>query len=93
MKQAEEVMLEEQEAAPRSLPLKRVHLGIFVFYLLAMLLNGNALLDDAKLLKYGRWRDICVAIARPMAYLSSVTRLSYPREYLEKWTTHEDHLL
>ena len=53
------------------------------FYGLAMLLNGEALLRDVQLMRYGQPRDVGVAIFTPVAWASRVTGAGALRAWLE----------
>ncbi len=62
----------------------RVTRALILFYVIAALLNGEHLHEQAKLMPYGAWRDACVAITRPLAYTVRHVRLSQPRLWLEQ---------
>ena len=64
--------------------IRKTMLAVLYFYVLAGLLNGEANLHEAELLRYGTKRDVCVAILKPAAWLSRVTYLSTWRTWLEK---------
>ena len=74
---------------------REVTRALLVFYVVAALLNGEHLLRQAELMRYDQWyRDVCVALARPIAYISRVTRASQLRRNVERiWTLGEteDH--
>lgn len=54
--------------------------GVLVFYIALVLLNGEGLLDRASKLEYGTWqRAVSVALAEPLAWVSRTTRLSEVR--------------
>ena len=62
----------------------RTTVALLAFYLLALLFNGEALYREAERLPYGEHRDFCVALAKPLATISQITRLGWPRAWLEK---------
>lgn len=74
----------ERAAANCGVPPRQAHRALAVFYVLMLLLNGSALLREAELLPYGRGRDVCVALARPLAAVSGATRLDRPRGWIER---------
>ena len=81
---------EQREAAGCGLPRPRVHVIVAVFYVVATLLNGEALLREAELMKYGRVHDLCVALARPVAAITRTLYLGRPRAWLERWFHADD---
>lgn len=80
----------EREAAGCGHPRARVHATLAIFYVVATLLNGEALLREAELMKYGRTRDVCVALARPVATVTRTLYLGRPRAALERWFNSDD---
>jgi len=60
--------------------------AVLVFYVAMLLINGSHLHQQAKLMPYGKARDLCVAISAPVAYISAWTGLSKPREWIESLT-------
>ena len=74
----------EREVAGCGLSSGRVHIIIAVFYAVATLLNGESLLREAELMKYGRMHDLCVALARPVAAVTRTLHLGRPRAWLEQ---------
>lgn len=48
----------------------RAMMALAVFYVVALLMNGEALLRNAKLMPYGRYRDTMVVLVQPFAWLS-----------------------
>lgn len=74
----------ERAAAQCGVPPRQSHQALAIFYGLLLLLNGSALLREAELMPYGRGRDICVALARPLAAVSELTRLDRPRGWIER---------
>lgn len=75
----------EREAAGCGVPRARVHVALAIFYVVATLLSGEALLREAELMKYGRTRDVCVALARPVAAVTRALHMGRPRAALERW--------
>lgn len=63
--------------------------AVAVFYVVAALLNGEHLLRQAELMAYGPARDTCVALARPIAYVSRVSGASQlrfgVRHFVTRW--------
>ena len=64
--------------------IRKTMLAVVCFYVFAGVLNGEANLHEAELLRYGTKRDVCVALLKPAAWLSRVTYLSTLRNWLEK---------
>ncbi|MCX6997541.1 MAG: hypothetical protein NTV49_10755 [Kiritimatiellaeota bacterium] len=62
----------------------RTAAAVLCFYVFAGLLNGEALRHDVELMPYGGRRDVCVALVKPMAWLSRVTYLGSFRSWIEK---------
>ena len=58
--------------------------ALFSFYIFAGLLNGVALQRDIELMPYGKKRDICVILIKPVAWLSQQTHLGDARTWLEQ---------
>ena len=80
----------EREAAGCGLPCRQVHVIVAVFFVAATLLNGESLLREAELMKYGRMHDLCVALARPVAAVTRALHLGRPRAWVEQWVTPGD---
>lgn len=60
------------------------HAAIVVFYVVGGLLNGGNLLRAAEGMEYGsRSRELCIALARPVAAMARATRLDRPRPWIE----------
>lgn len=68
----------------RGTPLKKVHAALAIFYLAALLLNAGSLYENAKLMRYGRLRDVCVGLIKPIAEAPLISWFSIPREKLEE---------
>lgn len=81
----------ERAKAQAGVSVTRVHAALALFYLLALLLNGDGLLREAELMTFGKTRDICVAISQPLAYVSRVTHLGDLRTVLEKTFFGDDY--
>ena len=73
-----------REKAGCGRPPKQIHVVLLLFYVVVGLLNGEALLREAELLRYGRGRDFCVALARPLAAASRALGLNRPRAAIER---------
>lgn len=69
----------------RGWPRAKAHVAVAAFYLVVALLNGADVLRQAERLPFGRYREVCVALARPLAAVSRATRLDRPRAALERW--------
>lgn len=82
MKEMSDVGVERRERGCGQ-SIRRAVLTVFCFYIFAGLFNGAGILRDAEALEYGRQRDVCVALARPLARLSEVSGLGWLREHLE----------
>jgi|GEM_PF-5999309 hypothetical protein len=63
---------------------RRAHAAVLGFYLAAALFNGEALLREAHLLRYGPLRDSAIAAARPLAAAARMTRLGRLRAWAER---------
>lgn len=68
----------------RGTPLKQVHHAIAIFFILALLLNARGLYENAKLMRYGRLRQVCITLIEPIADTPGISWLSLPREKLEE---------
>ena len=44
--------------------------AVTVFYVVALCLNGEALLRNAELMRYGMFRDVMVVLAQPFASIA-----------------------
>lgn len=63
---------------------KRTAVALFCFYIFAGLFNGVALQKDIELMPYGTKRDVCLALIRPIAWLSQQTHAADLRTGLER---------
>jgi|GEM_PF-2817045 hypothetical protein len=72
-----------REHAHVGVPPQHVTRALLIFYAAALLFNATSLHEQARLMPYGPWRDVCVAISKPFAYVSTWTGLSKPREWIE----------
>ena len=88
-KDSMEVGLRRAEAGEGSAP-GRVLRAVLVFYAAATLLNGEALLREAELMRYGRMQELCVTLARPLASVNLATRQPEARAALEQTFYGED---
>ena len=50
--------------------LRKTAVAILVFYILALCMNGEALLRNAELMPYGRFRDTMVVLVQPFAWIA-----------------------
>jgi len=64
-------------------PLQRVIIAFVAFYLIAALLNADGILKNSELMKYGRKRDFCLALAQPLANISHKLRFNQPRKWIK----------
>ncbi|MBI2438797.1 MAG: hypothetical protein HYV36_08315 [Lentisphaerae bacterium] len=64
--------------------LPKAVIGVAVFYVMAGLLNGENILQQARLMEYGRARTVCVALAKPLAALSKATGFNQPGIWLQR---------
>ena len=64
--------------------IRRTAIALFSFYVFAGLLNGAALRRDLELLPYGTKRDVCLALIRPVAWLSQQTGACQARAWLDR---------
>jgi len=85
MKYAHEDIGDERARTHLGVAPGRVTKAVLVFFLMGTLLNGEHLLEQAQLMPYGSWRDICIAVVRPVAIASKATCASAPRHWLEEW--------
>ena len=63
--------------------IRRTALAVLSFYLFSGLFNGEGILRDAETISFGRQHDVCVALARPLAFISSHSGMGWLREHLE----------
>jgi len=69
--------------------IRKTMLAVVCFYVFAGVLNGEANLHEAELMRYGLKRDVCVPLLKPAAWLSRVTYMGTLRKWLEK-SVHKD---
>lgn len=74
----------ERHAAGCGQSVRRTAVAVFSFYVFAGLLNGVALQKDIALMPYGTKRDVCLALIRPVAWLSQHSRAAELRAGLER---------
>jgi len=67
----------------RGTPLKKAHWAVAVFFAVALLLNAGGLQRNAELMRYGKLRDFCLSIIKPIAEAPVISWFSIPREKLE----------
>ncbi len=58
--------------------------AVFLFYLVAALLNADALERGASRMPYGRGRDVCLRVTAPLARVGHVLRLTALRRAVER---------
>ncbi len=73
----------DESISRRGTSLKKTHYTIAVFYVLALLLNSRSLHENAKLMRFGRMRDACISLIKPIAETTPTRWLAIPREKLE----------
>ncbi|MBP7829252.1 MAG: hypothetical protein KA248_04970 [Kiritimatiellae bacterium] len=74
---------ERRTQAGCGVPPSSVKGAVVVFFVAALLLNGHHIYSEATRRPYGFWWDVWVQASKPLDYLSSVTRLSAPRIWIE----------
>lgn len=70
--------------AGRGAGLSKTALGVAVFYLLCIVLNGDALYRNAEQMPYGRVRTISMRLTQPLRFVSKTTGLCRIRDWIEK---------
>jgi hypothetical protein len=70
--------------AGRGGSLSKTALGVAVFYLISLLLNGDALYRNAEQMPYGHVRDISLRLTQPLRFVSRTTGLYRIREWIEQ---------
>ena len=63
--------------------LARTLAAVVVFYLAAVLLNGDALHKNAEQLPFGRVRQASLQLTAPLRWISRASRLYLVREWIE----------
>ena len=51
--------------------IRETTIAIVAFYVLALCMNGEALMRNAELMRYGAFRDVMVTVTRPFAAIAS----------------------
>ena len=64
-------------------PVWQASFCVGVFFVLMLLLNGSAMLKSSQQLEFGPVRDFLVAVIRPIAQISHVSRLDRIRSESE----------
>ena len=64
--------------------MRRTVIALFSFYVFAGLFNGVALQRDIELMPFGTKRDVCLALIKPVAWLSQRTHCGAARTWLEQ---------
>ena len=72
------------ETAARGIAAGKVLLGGLLGLAVAVLLNAQALLDDARQKPFGRSRDVSVAVWEPIEGVSSALGLTSPRQWADE---------
>lgn len=80
----------ERHTAGCGQSVRRTAIAVFSFYVFAGLLNGVALQKDIELMPYGTKRDVCLALIRPVAWLSQRTHVADLRAGLEQFIHKEE---
>jgi hypothetical protein len=75
---------DSREEAGKGLPLRSVRVGLTVFFVVALALNGSYLLQNAKLMRYGPARDFWLTLATPVGHVCEKFGLDHPRAWLQK---------
>ncbi|MBU1695192.1 MAG: hypothetical protein KJ726_05260 [Verrucomicrobia bacterium] len=57
--------------------------AVVAFFAVALLLNGHHIHEEATRRAYGFWWTAWVTATRPLNWISTVTRLSAPRTWIE----------
>lgn len=71
-------------SAPVSgVPVRDACFCVALFFALMLCFNGDAMVQSARLLEYGRVRDFWVAVLRPVGEFSRGTRLGCVRQILQ----------
>lgn len=76
---------ERRQKEGRGCARRITHITVALFFCLAAPLNGPALLREAELLPYGRYHDVCVSAAKPLAAAAEWLRLDRPRAGIERF--------
>ena len=71
-------------------PVRRVHRGMAIFAVIALLLNADAIHRGADRMAYGRARNAALMLSGPLANLARTLRLHLPRQWIEKIVHGED---
>ncbi len=74
---------ERRAKAGQGLPLARVCAGVVAFYLLAILLNGDAVYQNAEKLPFGPGREASLRLALPLKWISRTSGFYKVREWIE----------
>lgn len=74
----------EPKSAPVGVSVRRVWVGLLVFYAVALALNGVCLLHNNERLPYGPVRSFWVATSTPVAKVCEALGLDRPRAFLER---------
>ena len=63
--------------------IRRTIVAVLCFYVFAGLFNGAGILRDAEALPFGTRHEVCVALAKPLAFISEYSGMGWLREHLE----------
>jgi hypothetical protein len=72
-----------EPARGSGVPVRDACFCVALFFALVLCFNGDAMVQSARLLEYGRVRDFWVAVLRPVGAISRGTRLSCVRQTLQ----------
>jgi hypothetical protein len=75
---------ERRSKAGRGISLSRVCIGLAVFYLVAILLDGDALYRNAEQMPFGPSRTVSLRLSQPLKWISRATGLFRFREWIEQ---------
>jgi hypothetical protein len=84
--------IEESRAeAGAGCDLRRVACGVACFAVLSGLLNASALQRSAAMMEFGRERDVCMMVMRPVAAASALLRADQLRSWIETISLTKGH--
>ena len=76
---------ERRADAQAGVPFRRALVAVFVFYMVAAVLNGRALNEGASERPYGPVRDVWVGATAPLHWLSTTLRMDRLRSFFESF--------
>ena len=80
---------ERRLKADRGIPLAQASLGVLVFFLISLLLNGESLHRNAEEMPYGAPREISLRLTAPLRWISRATGSARIREWIEQFRNKE----